>query len=66
MKDVLQEYLDTHTPEELRAEIAKREPLNPLPWYKKDKDGWPIEGFVGKPIKSFIRLVCQNIRKVTG
>jgi len=27
-----------------------------------DSYGWPIETFIGKPIKSFIRLLCQFIR----
>lgn len=35
-----------------------------LPWYRKDKLGWPIEGFKGKQVKSFVRLVCQNILKL--
>ena len=35
-----------------------------LPWYRKDKLGWPIETYKGKPFKSLIRIVCQNIRKV--
>jgi hypothetical protein len=37
-----------------------------LPWYRKDAFGWPIETFKGRPIKSFFRIVCQNIRKITG
>ena len=28
----------------------------------KDRYGYPIEGFIGKSIKSFIRLICQIIR----
>ena len=35
-----------------------------LPWYRKDKLGWPIETFNDKPFKSFVRLFLQNIRKV--
>jgi hypothetical protein len=31
-----------------------------LRWY--DKDGFPIEGFIDKPIKSLVRLICQMIR----
>jgi hypothetical protein len=30
----------------------------------KDALGWPIETFKGKPVKSAIRIICQNIRKV--
>lgn len=37
-----------------------------LPWYRKDRLGWPIETVKSKPIKAFIRIVCQNIRKITG
>ena len=37
-----------------------------LPWWHKDKLGWPIETFKGKPVKSAIRIICQNIRKITG
>ena len=28
------------------------------------KDGWPIEGFIGKPIKTFIRRLFLT-RKIT-
>jgi len=35
-----------------------------LPWWHKDALGWPIESFKGKPVKSAIRIICQNIRKV--
>ena len=35
-----------------------------LPWWRKDSFGWPIETFNGKPVKSAIRIICQNIRKV--
>ena len=37
-----------------------------LPWYLVDRFGWPIERFKDKPFKSFMRIVCQNIRKITG
>ena len=40
--------------------------IDRLPWYKKDRLGWPIETCKGSTIKSFIRIVCQNIRKITG
>lgn len=36
----------------------------PLSWYLKDKYGWPIEFQIGKG--RAIRIICQNIRKVTG
>lgn len=35
-----------------------------LPWYRKNKLGWPIETYKNKPFKSFIRIICQNIRKI--
>lgn len=38
--------------------------IKSLPWYRKDKLGWPIETFANKPVKSLIRLVLQNIRKI--
>lgn len=37
-----------------------------LKWYKKDKLGWPIEKIKGRPVFNFIRIVFQNIRKITG
>lgn len=37
-----------------------------LPWWRKDKLGWPIETFKGRPLLSLIRIICQNIRKLTG
>lgn len=37
--------------------------LRLLPWWRKDYYGWPIETYVGKPIKSFCRLVCINLKK---
>jgi hypothetical protein len=36
------------------------------PWYLKDKFGWPIERFKNKPVKSFIRIIIQNLRKIIG
>jgi len=37
-----------------------------MPWWRKDKHGWPIETYLGKPVKSAVRIIFQNIRKVTG
>jgi hypothetical protein len=37
-----------------------------LPWWRKDKDGWPITTWEGRPVASFTRILCQNIRKITG
>lgn len=41
-------------------------PISSLPWWRKDKDGWPVVTWQGRPFASFLRVVCQNIRKVTG
>ena len=35
-----------------------------IPWYLKDKHGFPIEFQEGKG--RIIRIICQNIRKITG
>jgi hypothetical protein len=40
--------------------------LTSLHWWQRDKDGWPIETYEGHPFKNFVRIICQNIRKVTG
>ena len=37
-----------------------------LPWWRIDKHGWTIETYSGKPVKSAVRIIFQNIRKVTG
>ena len=37
-----------------------------LPWWRKDKLGWPIETVKGRRVLNLLRIVCQNIRKVTG
>ncbi len=51
------------TPEtSIKEQIEARK----LPWYLKDSLGWPIETFKGRPVTSFLRIICQNIRKVTG
>lgn len=42
----------------------KKSSFASLPWWRKDALGWPIETFKGKPVKSAIRIICQNIRKV--
>ena len=35
----------------------------PPPWLM-DGNGWPIERFKGNPIKSFVRVIIQNFRKI--
>ncbi len=47
--------------ERIKARISKT-----VPWWRKDRYGWPIETFKGKPVKSAMRLLFQNIRKLTG
>lgn len=37
-----------------------------MPWWRKDRHGWPITHYPGKPFKSFVRLIFQNVRKITG
>lgn len=37
-----------------------------MPWWRTDRDGRPIETFMGRPIQSFVRIVLQNLRKITG
>lgn len=34
-----------------------------LPWYRRDRHGWPIETYPNRPVHNFIRITCQNIRK---
>lgn len=76
LKGKLQKWLDSQTPEQLRAEIDKRKhlqkvcingslvPIDTLSWWRKDRYGWPIETVKGRPFNNFCRLVCQNIRKI--
>lgn len=80
LRTTLQKYLDNHTREELQAEIDKRKHLqmaevrgefipldqyvDSLPWWAKDKHGWPIELIEDRPMKSLFRIVFQNIRKL--
>lgn len=37
-----------------------------LSWWRKDRDGWPIETIKGRRLGSALRIVLQNVRKVTG
>lgn len=39
--------------------------LSKYSWWQKDKYGWPIEKFEGRPVLNFFRTICQNIRKIT-
>lgn len=54
--------------EQNRVELADRRvvPLSSLPWWQKDKYGWPIEIMLNRPVANCLRIICQNIRKVTG
>jgi hypothetical protein len=49
---------------EALAAIEYQSARKALQWWRKDALGWPIETFKGKPVKSAIRIICQNIRKV--
>ena len=46
--------------------INLKDSVKDAPWYMKDSLGWPIEIYKNKPIKSVLRVICQNIRKITG
>ncbi len=35
-------------------------------WWRKDKDGWPIELNIDRPMYNLVRIIFQNIRKITG
>lgn len=35
-----------------------------LPWWKKNRFGWPIETVENRPVLNFFRIICQNLRKV--
>jgi hypothetical protein len=37
---------------------------NKLPWWRKDKLGWPIAKFPGRPFLSFISIIVQNVKKL--
>jgi hypothetical protein len=50
---------------ELAEENRTHQSFKLLPWWRKDSLGWPIETFKGRPVCNFIRIVCQNVRKVT-
>jgi len=45
---------------------ADRSWIDALPWWRKDNLGWPIVTYKGKPFKSALRILFQNIRKITG
>ena len=49
---------------EALAAIQYQSARKVLPWWRKDALGWPIETFNGKPVKSALRIICQNIRKI--
>ena len=48
---------------ELKAENIELKSKH-MPWYLKDKYGYPIEFQQGKG--RIMRIICQNIRKITG
>lgn len=49
----------------VRNWIQERMQPSHIPWWRKDKFGWQIETYKGKRFKSFVRIVFQNIRKLT-
>ena len=48
-----------------KAEFTNSE-IRDLPWWRKDKYGWPIELYTDKPVTNFGRIVLQNLRKSFG
>lgn len=51
---------------ELKHENEMMRSIRALPWWRKGSDGWPIELVKGRPFGNFVRIVFQNIRKITG
>ena len=50
-----------------RQECAAKQPPKVFAWWRKDMYGWPIERFTNRSRFSWwLRVVLQNIRKVTG
>ena len=49
---------------QMRLALQRAATKERLPWWRKDALGWPIETFAGKPAKSALRIICQNVRKV--
>jgi hypothetical protein len=41
-----------------------KEDIKKLPWYLKDRYGWPIEYYEGKIILSLTRIIIQNVMKI--
>lgn len=52
-------------PQHIKDGIRRNLGIACMPWWRKDRFGWPIETFKGKPFQSLMRIICQNIRKVT-
>lgn len=53
--------------QEEAAHIAEEERIKAMPWYLKDKYGWPIEFIKGRGLfYRGMRIICQNIRKIVG
>jgi hypothetical protein len=63
---------DCEFPSYLKAFLSTTEDLSKtmqpfrLPWFLIDKDGWQIETVRGRRLKSFLRILVQNIRKIVG
>lgn len=49
---------------QMRLALQRTATKERLPWWRKDALGWPIETFAGKPVKSALRIIYQNVRKV--
>lgn len=44
--------------------LSKNMQVFEKPWFLVDKEGWPIELVEGRRLKSFTRILVQNIRKI--
>jgi hypothetical protein len=49
----------------IMRECLTKEECYKLPWWQKDKQGWPIEHSKNKPIKFIFRMVVQNLKKIS-
>ena len=55
------------TDRELLESAQSWDRMRKCPWYLRDNLGWPIEFDYSKgKLYRWIRIACQNIRKVTG
>lgn len=51
---------------QLFNEMVQREIIYQLPWWLKDRKGWPIELVKDKWVQNILRICCMNIKKLAG